>query len=358
MDNNSAFDEKSWDEFCSNLQQAGQQILNNTPDDDLDKAEGYRYLARLTHSALGRFIESPQPLRPSFSYNSPKIGGDNPDYLYGSATISGQYDYIIRGKVNDAFNVGIGSYYGGLGAGKGLLCSGYLILSDLKKDKEGNFEIVVSKTEQGDNWLPLVAESNSLLVRQTVLDRLTDQPADLSIELLNIESIDIKPPQPLNGKKFEKSLQTAGMFVGGVVGQFINWTNTFKQNPNQILSTDPKLLEFAEGDPNTLYYNGYFDLAEGEALEVTLDPPVCEYWNLQVANYWLESLDYMDYNTNFNHSNAKKDTDGKVRIIISKSDPGAQNWIDTAGHDRGCISMRWIKAERDSQPETRLIKIA
>ena len=356
MENYSPFDEKSWDEFCASLQEAGQQILANTPNDGLDKAEGFRYLARLTHHSLARFIEKPQPLRPIFSYNAPKIGGDNPDYLYGSATISGRYEYIIRGKINDAFNIGIGSYYGGLGSGKGLLRSGYLTLSDLKKDEKGNFKIIVSKTKQGENWLPLFDESNSIMIRQTMLERQNDEPADLKVELLNPGSVKKMHPKILSSKDFETSLQTAGLFIGGVVNQFINWTNTFRENPNKILTTDPKLLQFAEGDPNTLYYNGYFDLAEGEALEVTLDPPVCEYWNLQVTNYWLESLDYFDYNTNFNHSNAKINHDGKVIIVISKKNPGVDNWIDTAGHDRGCISMRWIKADNDSQPKTRLIK--
>lgn len=357
MSDNTVFDEKVWDDFCASLQQAGKIILANTPDDGLDKTEGFRYLARLTHHALARFIENPQPLRPSFSYNTPKIGGDNPDYLYGGATISGSHDYIIHGNINRAFNVGIGSYYGGLGSGKGLLCSGYLLLSELKKDEDGNFEIIASQNQQEGNWLPLVEQSNSLMVRQTVLDRQNDQPADLEIELLNGGTVTAPPPAPLDAAKFGKSIQTAGLFVGGVIGQFINWTNTFRQNPNKILPTDAKLLEFAEGDPNTRYYNGYFDLAEGEALEVILDPPNCEYWNIQVTNHWLESLDFLDYQTAFNHASAKPSSDGKVRILIAKTDPGTENWIDTAGHDRGCISMRWIKADHDSQPETRIVHI-
>lgn len=360
-DTNNKFSEATWDEFCSQLQQTGGKILANAPSDGLDKTEGFRYLARLTQHALDRFIEKPQPLRPKFKYNSPKIGGDNPDYLYGSATISGHHSYIIQGQVRDAFNLGIGSYYGGLGSGKGLLCSGYLILSDLEKDEQGNFEIIVSKEEKSGNWLPIIDDSNAIMVRQTVLDRCNDQGADLKIELLDNHSANRAKPGPVDGEEFSRSLQSAGMFVGGVVEQFLIWTNTFKENPNQILPTDPKLLEFAEGDPNTLYYNGYFELAEGEALEVELNPPKCEYWNLQVANHWLESLDYLDYQTHFNHASARVDTDGKVKIIIAKNDPkaatGCDNWIDTAGHDCGCISMRWIKADHDSQPITRVIKL-
>ncbi len=348
------FDDSSWNAFCDQLRAAGKQILEHAPADNLDRAEGFRYLSRLTSHALGRFSERPNPMRPSISYSSPRIGGDNPDFLYGSCTISGQQEYLIRGHRHEAFNIGIGSYYGGLGAGKGLQCAGYLLLSELEVNTDGSFEIQVSQTEKAGNWLPMVAECNSLLIRQTVLNRGVDVAADLQVSCL-AEPEQNQPVPVLTPQAFEKSLQNAGLFVGGVVGQFLHWTNTFKERSNEIHPTDPSLLAFAQGDPNTFYHNGYFELAEDEVLEVELTPPVCEYWNLQVANHWLESLDYLDYQTHYNHSNAKIDDDGKVRLYISCENPGMDNWIDTAGHRRGCISMRWIKASEDRTAVTRLL---
>ncbi|MEH6582077.1 MAG: DUF1214 domain-containing protein [Halioglobus sp.] len=350
------FDNSSWNAFCDQLRDAGQQVLENAPESDLDRAEGFRYLARLTSHALGRFMERPDPTRPHIGYNAPRIGGDNPDFLYGSCTITGSCEYVIRGNRQQAFNIGIGSYYGGLGSGKGLLCSGYLLLNDLEVDDQGDFEIQVSVKEKSGNWLPLLEESNSILIRQTVLDRAGNTPASLSIECLDAAAV-ARPVEALRPEAFEKSLQLAGLFVGGVVGQFLHWTNTFKERTNEIHPIDPALLAFAQGDPNTSYNNGYFDLADGEVLEVELSPPVCEYWNLQVANHWLESLDYLDYRTHYNHSNAAVDTDGKVRLVIAKTDPGVVNWIDTAGHDRGCIALRWIKAESDATVNTRVLRI-
>ncbi|MEH6593798.1 MAG: DUF1214 domain-containing protein [Halioglobus sp.] len=348
------FSERSWNEFCDNLRDAGQQIMAAAPDSELDRVEGIRYLARLTSHALGRFTERPDPSNPEISYRSPRIGGDNPDFLYGSCTISGEHDYILRGNREQAFNVGIGSYYGGLGAGKGLLCSGYLLLNDLEVDAAGNFEIQVSREEKPGNWLPLVVDSNSILIRQTVLKRSEDRPASITIQCLEGERVP-RQLESLQPKAFEKSLQLAGLFVGGVVGQFLHWTNTFMARRNEIHPLDPSLLAFAQGDPNTQYYNGYFELAEGEVLEVVLSLPACEYWNLQVTNHWLESLDYLDYQTHFNHANAHVDHDGKVRLYIAKSDPGNKNWIDTADHDRGCISLRCIKAQGDLDVHTRLL---
>jgi hypothetical protein len=351
------FDDSSWNAFCDQLRSAGQQILEQAPEDNLDRAEGFRYLARLTSHALGRFTERPNPLRPAISYVSPRIGGDNPDFLYGSCTVSGKHQYQIRGQRQQAFNIGIGAYYGGLGSGGGLQCAGYLLLSDLEVNADGSFEIVVSEQEQPGNWLPMVAECNSLLIRQTVLNRGQDTPADLQVVCLDGEGSQQRVPA-LTPAAFEKSLQNAGLFVGGVVGQFLHWTNTFKARTNEIHPTDPSLLAIAQGDPNTFYHNGYFELAEDEALEITLDPPNCEYWNLQVANHWLESLDYLDYCTHYNHASAKAGEDGKVRLYIAGTDPGVDNWIDTAGHARGCISMRWIKADEDRLASTRLLKLS
>ena len=351
------FDPAEWDAFCDGLKKTGQQIMAHTPDNGLDQTEGFRYLARLTQHALGRFVERGNPLAPQFDYNAPRIGGDNPDFVYASASIRGGHRYCIRGRREQAFNIGFGSYYGGLGSGQGLQCSGYVFLNDLQVEDDGSFEIVVSEQEQPGNWLPVTAQSNAILIRQTVLDRRHDNPADLSIELLESD-VTIEPLPPLTVEAFSQSLQLAGLFVGGVVGQFLGWSNDFKQRPNQLQPINPELLKFAQGDPSTRYHNGYFELADDEALVIELDPPACEYWNLQLANHWLESLDFLEYNTHINQFSAVLSDDGKVRAVVAKHDPGVANWLNTAGHQRGCLSMRWVKAEQQSIARTQVVPLS
>lgn len=346
-----------WQEFCDALKQSGQLVLDNGRDEPLERAEGFRYLARITRHALKSLIDRPDPARPCFDFDTPRIGGDNPDFRYGTCAVKGRWDYRIRGRRNDAFDIGIGSYYGGLGTREGLQCSGYLKLNELKVEPDGSFEVAVSAQEKPGNWLPMKPQTNSITLREVLLVRRSDRPAELSIDRLVPPDERLAPPGPPDPEALAKAVQAAGLFTGGVVRQFMGWTNDFVSHPNQIRKLDPELLKAANGDPATRYYNGYFDLADDEALVVDLEPPECEYWNIQVANHWLESLDYMNHDTHVNHHTASRADDGTVQVIISKHDPGLPNWIDTVGHDRGCIGLRWTGAAHDSQPRTRVAKL-
>ncbi len=74
---------ESWEDFCDALKGAGQTILaDGSPDNPLDRAEGYRYLSRLTRAALEAFLEYADPLAPVLHrpvHETAEIGADNPD---------------------------------------------------------------------------------------------------------------------------------------------------------------------------------------------------------------------------------------------------------------------------------------
>ena len=151
-------------------------------------------------------------------------------------------------------------------------------------------------------------------------------------------------------------------FMRGTVKQFLGWTNAFAATPNQIHPLDPSFLAAAQGDAGTLYHNGYFDLPDAETgLEVRFTPPSCRYWNLQGTSHWLESFDPVGAAVNLNNVTATVESDGSIRAIFALSDPGIPNWIDTAGHLRGCIALRVIGADSGAQPltpECKLVALA
>ena len=347
-------DGSAWEEFCAALRSAGRVVLDAAPDDPLDRAEGLRYVGRLATHALRSFLEESDPAHPRLSTSTPKIGGDNPDYVYAQCAVSGGLEYRLRGERGDAHRIGFGTYHGGLGTPEGLQASGYLTDAELEVDADGRFEIVLSARPRPGNWLAMRADTNQLMIRQTLLDRRRGRPARFEIERQGRAS----PPAPLDPAAYAAALARAQGFVAGVTRQFVGWSRAFAARPNQIFPLPAELARAARGDAGTLYYNGYFELAEDEALVVDLEPPRCDYWNLQVCNHWLESLDFMEYTTHVNHHTARARPDGSVRILIARRDPGLPNWIDTAGHARGAIALRWVNAERDSPPRTHVARLA
>ena len=114
----------------------------------------------------------------------------------------------------------------------------------------------------------------------------------------------------------------------------------------------------AYADPHICYYHGYWKLGPEEALVIDVTPPECDYWNFQLNNHWMESLDYRYHRIAINKSEAICQEDGSVRIIVSHTDPGHPNWIQTAGHHLGTMCFRWIRAEVPVQPQTSVVKLS
>ena len=74
-----------------------------------------------------------------------------------------------------------------------------------------------------------------------------------------------------------------------------------------------------------------------------------------------ESLDYRYASVHTNQLRATADTDGRVRLVVAHRDPGAPNWISTAGHRHGTMLFRWTRPRPDTrypEIETRLVKLS
>jgi hypothetical protein len=348
-----------WTEFCDALKRAGDVILRDaSPRDPFDRAEGFRYLSRLTRVALESFIEFADPAAPVLrrpAHETVKIGADNPDNYYQSAAISGAYEYRLWGTRGTTYYLGFGTYVGRYGGGGRMGQSGYLEGRDLAINADGSFEIVLSCTPRPGNWLRMEPDTSSLIVRQTFRDRATETIADLHIERLRSSG----PPKPVTPELVDKGLAAAASYVGGTAALFADWAESFAKHPNELRLLDPAIARAAHGDPNICYFHGYWELAADETLVIEVTPPPCEYWNFQLNNYWMESLDYRYHRIAVNHHGARYRADGSVQIVVAHTDPGARadNWLETAGHHRGTMCWRWIRADRHPQPAVRVAKL-
>jgi hypothetical protein len=337
-----------WDEFCDALKQAGRQILRSeTPASELDRAEGWRYLTRLLRIGLEMQLEFADPDFPGFflpSHETGKIGADNPDNRYLFAKISGRNEYVIAGTRGTVSYLSIGTQKGGYETNGRMEQTGFIDARDIPCDAEGRFEIVLSQTRQPGNWLRLEPDSNAVIVRQTFLDRAREQPAQLTIRRRSADA----RPQPLSAERLQQGLANTARFVEGTARLFADWAQSYQA-----------VCQRVGGDPNIFYYHSHWKLAPDEALVIHLPRiPKCRFWNLQVNNYWMESLDYRYHRIHHNAHTAQADADGGVTLVLAHQDPGHPNWLETAGHDNGTLCLRWVGAEAHVHPDTRVVKQA
>jgi hypothetical protein len=177
-------DGTAWADFCDALKRAGDVVLRpGSPMDAFDRAEGFRYLSRLSRVALESYIEFADPLFPVLrrpAHETVKIGADNPDNYYQSAAISGEHEYRISGRRNTVHYLGLGTYAGSYGSKARRGQTGYLDAREMRIEPDGSFEILLSCNEQpGRIWLRMEPDTSSLIVRQTFQDRANERIADL-----------------------------------------------------------------------------------------------------------------------------------------------------------------------------------
>jgi hypothetical protein len=353
-------DGQLWQKFCKRLSEATATLRHpGAPTSDFDQAEGSRYLSRLIRLGLEIYLESGDPEFPSFyqpSHETAKLGGDNPDNLYLSATISGKHQYRLRGNIGSVSYLSIGSKANRYAIDGTMPSTGELVGEQFCPDKHGNFNIIVSVTKPEDNqpWLPLAEDSSMLHLRQTFLDRRRETPATIGIERI---SDGPSVPPPADPTVLANRLMAAADFVVHSSALFAGWAETFMQSPNQLKDWGQDMFIRAGGDPQIFYVHGYWRLKPGEALVIDTPVPECEHWNIQINNWWMESLDYRYHNIWVNKHSVTLNRDGTATIVIAKTDPGFGNWLPTEGHDEGFVLLRWVRASHHPVPTSKIVKL-
>ncbi len=349
---------QSWNDFCDRLKAAGAEILRpEAPATALDRAEGWRYLSRLARVALEMNLECADPDFPEFyqaSNTTIKIGADNPDNNYYNATICGDRDYVISGIRGSATYLGFGTKANRYAIDGTMASTGELDAKDLEIEPDGSFEIIVSPNKHPGNWLPTAPDSTMVIVRETFLDREEEEPAILTIDRLDGPDV----PQPLTPEFLDRGLMNAAAFVHGTARTFADWSKMFSETPNRFYEIDQSFSQRAGGDPSIFYLHGYWKLAADEALVIDSRVPECFFWNFQLDNWWMESLDYRYRPIWVNKEAARYNKDSTVTIVVAARDVGVGNWIDTAGHTNGTMLLRWQGAKDHPMPTTRVVKLA
>lgn len=341
-----------WREFAAAVADM-EKVVYADPRIDTDdvRAEGLRYLTRILAGGIPMTMETWDADFPQLvKFLSPTIQFGLPaaDCLYHWAAVSGGGTYRIHGTrgTSRLFDIETRDGHTAHLAQWRLLDRS----SDFQIEPDGSFEVILSESEQPGNWLRLPPGKGSIIVRQYYYDWLTEEPATIHIEKVGAQY----PPEPVSSERVEEGIRLLIDWVRGVPAACRHAVEGHYTAPDDRLEFVP--LDFGWAD--LMYGKGHYTCAPDEAVIVEVTPPVAPYWGIQLVTHYWEALDWHLRQTSINGHQAQLDDDGVFRAVISHSDPGVPNWLDTAGRPNGLIAARYFRAETTTVPTLRTVPLA
>ena len=299
-----------------------------------------------------------RPTRPVFLWSTDdtprewlghKLGGvgtsgDNPDAIYRTAAIEGGGRFEIVGQYHrdsrpaqllfeaNAGDMAQPQNVMPTAGGKHADIHSASMLSDkvLKVAPNGSFRITLSsEVTGGPNHMQIPASGYGMIGVRDILSDWTQRPSKLAIRRL-----DAVQPEPWTLATVRARVLAD---LAGYVGFWAHfpdiWFGGLKPNQHSEPMQRPGGWGFVAG------LN--FSLADDEAMLVTTTRGGAKYTGFQLNDPWMIAPDARTQQVCLNNSQATASGDGSTSYVISKTDPGAANWLDTCGMRDGLGIIRW-----------------
>ena len=348
-----------WGEFAESLRTLPSRMLAKLPASMQANPQVQQEVARLALAAvassaleaIGGDGDAPQFL-PSIGQVL-NIGQPNADTVYRTATIAPGGSYRLTGKRGNLRLAVIAQVIpqGSPGAGS----RSHLRLDTLEVDGDDRIDVLVSAAKPAGytgDWWALNPAATTLMMRMVSADWGNEVEPIMSIERTDKVIGRPRPPAAL----LEQRLRGLPKKIDFIALMFVDHVEQLR---GQGFVNKLKVFDVPFGAlAGQFYYEGVYDLKDDEALIIESPVPAkCDYRSLILTNEIYETTDWVNNHSSLNDAQAAKDADGKLRIVVSARDPGAKNWLDTAGHPRGIVQGRWTGCDSQPVPSVRLVKL-
>lgn len=317
---------------------------------DIDNLEGRRYLMRIMAAYVDTFTEYSDPDRPRFHHvigPTRKIFGDCPDSdcLRARIRLGAGRSYRVTGRIAPGT-----TYVGIVLHRQGGRLGHHIDDRTLAVDDEGRFTLLLAAQEAPEladpwcTWLQCHGDETEVVVRQYYSDRAREPAMELDIELIGQ-----RPAHgPLRADDYARGLTRAGRMMAGTVERILGAHKMVTSMPiKQFHTLDGERLF---PTPDNTYQACWYRFGPDQAFVVHGRLPTARYFSLCLYNTWLESLDYTRHIICLNHSQLRTDADGRFTVVLADCDPGAPNWLDTAGHNAGYVIARSLLLDGEPAP--------
>ncbi|MCV7366291.1 hypothetical protein CRI77_12040 [Mycolicibacterium duvalii] len=299
---------------------------------EADLLEGLQYLAgciaACTHVAFD--YDRDHPFLHSGTGPFTKMGLDNPDTLYFGTRVLPGHEYVVTGRRGTTTDVSF-QLLGGEYTDE-VVPDSETAFDDRKLDigADGTFE-----------WRFTPEVPSQLVIREVYNDWSAQRG---TFAIARTDTAGTAPP-PLTRELLEKRYATAGKQLVQRVKTWLQFPQWFYDNLPVNTMVAPRLTP---GGLATQYSSvGHFDLAPHEAMVITVPVSDAPYMGFQLGSLWYISLDYINHQTSLNGTQAQADPDGMIRMVVSDTNPGVANWIETLGHRKGYLQFRWQRVSRE-----------
>ncbi|HXS66532.1 MAG TPA: hypothetical protein VN767_27065 [Streptosporangiaceae bacterium] len=349
-----------------------EQIITSAPHikTEQDLAEGYDYLAGSIRASLQMawayqrdfpfFVASTGPYT--------KLGLDNPDTLYFHAYVRPDAEYVVTGRRGSTADLSfqvLGGDYSPVQVPDSLSAFDD---RELKIEPDGSFECRFGPARANggaggvreQNYFTLGPGSAMLIVREVYSDWPAERRGMITIRRADGAGA---APVPPDTSAMAKRYGVAGKILVSRLKTFLQFPEWFYlQLPVNTL-TEPRSTP---GGLTTQFSSvGHYELADDQAMIITVPAApkeVAPYQGIQLGSMWYISLDYINHQTSLTADQARTDQDGMLRFVVSERDPGVVNWLETTGHRRGYLQLRWQRLAReltaDDGPAAKIVPAA
>ncbi len=333
--------------FADAVREAEQLIANPPfPVGPQDLAEGYDYLAGSIRSAVqmafDHDLEHPVLINPTHQYA--RQGLDNPDAIYFNAYLTEGASYVVSGVRGTTADLSFQIMDGGYTADGSPTSLAAFDDRELEVADDGTFEWRFGP-ELG------LKKGSTLIIREVYDDWTTEERGQIRIQRLDTAG---RPRAAFDPAKVAKRFGVAAKLLTGRIPTwfaFPEWF-TYKEPVNTL--TAPQSTP--GGLTSQFSSIGHYDLApvDGRERAMIVSVPVCNaapYQAIQIGSRWYVSTDYEHHQTSLTRAQSQADPDGVLRYVISESNPGVANWLETTGHEQGVMMLRWQRTARALTPD-------
>jgi hypothetical protein len=344
-----ALDARVVHRFCDRIRESAELVAKETESfSATDRNEAFHYILLMISYAVDASLLNADPIEPMWSqpYRLHFLdwGGASPDGVYRRVMLRDDRAYRVHGRLGNAA-------YFSIDCRQSKPYQAFL-REDLAPDTSGNFELFLGGEQRADNWRPLKNGSTGIVTREFFGDWNMAQRSHLRIDCLDGATA---PRREYQAAHVEAAFDLVGEWV--LEGALRYWFEESRKLATTRKNAFPDKF-YRSGNALPIASNAWCELADDEVLLIEVPDPKADHWGTHFTSALWRTLDYANRLTTFNQAQAHLDSDGVYRLVVSPSDPGVYNWLDTTGLNSGILITRFCGAKLAAPPRTKLLKRA